>query len=347
MKFVALLFPMASLLSSAEPITYDNLPLGSEKSPLVFRTYMPDPGLEKGYFANHFESSVSPAYNPGTGKDQKGEYKPVKGLPAAIGVNHGPTLSYVFDTVECRIAYAWQGGFLDMYPYWGDPSRGNRLSNNYVPHLVGTLFQIAPPVSEIHVDGKPLTGLGAPRYIGYDMKKGNPVFRFSRGSHEFALEIVPETSTPLSYTFTISSGSVKTITYGAAEKEGAGNTLRQKVTGTAIKNFQGFPRDSKITEATIANGQLLFDSLGCSACHSLDGSVGHGPTLAGLHGGSRLIEGSADPVKADDAYILQSIKEPGAKITKGFPPNYMPPYALKDLEYESLVLFIRSVAKGE
>ena len=347
MKFPLVLLSVACLQLRAEPITFSNLPLGNEKEPLILRTYMPDPDLAEGYFAHHGRSAASPKYNPGSGTDVKGEFVPVKGLPAAIGVNHGPALSYAFDTVECRIAYAWQGGFLDMFPYWGDPARGNRLSYDYVPRPAGTLFYKADAASEIFVGGKRLTELADPKFIGYDLEDGIPAFLFSRGGHEFRLKVTPETGTPLSFQFTLSSPDKIAISYG---KPGAGdtsNTLTRTVTGTKLATFQGYPRDTKITEATIANGQLLFDNLGCSACHSVDGSLGHGPTLAGLYGSERPVEGSDKPVKADEAYLLESIKAPGAKTLKGFPPNYMPPYALSDPEYESLVLYIKSVAKGE
>lgn len=332
---------------AADPVSYDNLPLGTETKPLILRTYIPDPDLDAGYFAHHGKGAPSPKYNPGRGKDVGGEYQPIKGLPAAIGVNHGPALSYAFDTVECRVAYAWQGGFLDMYPYWGDPNRGNRLSYNYVPHLVGTLFHKAPPLSEIHVDGKRLTELPDPKYIGYDLKNGSPVFRFSRGGHEFSLAIRPNTDTPLSFDLALTSSTVKSIACGNKVNTRSGNVLKHTVTGSKIATFQGFPRDMKIKEATVANGQLLFDNLGCSACHSIDGSVGHGPTLAGLFDSQRLIEENEKPVLADAAYILESIKHPNAKIAKDFPPNYMPPYQLTDPEYQSLVLYVQSVAKGE
>ncbi len=337
------LIPLASL--SAASITYDNLPLGTEEKPLVFRTYMPDPGLDAAYFSHHGTGAKSPKYSPGDGKDKKGYDTPVKGFPAAIGVNHGPALSYAFDTVECRIAYVWKGGFLDMYPYWGNPDRGNRLSNNYVPHLVGILFHKADPMSEIYVEGKRMTDLEDPHYIGYDLVAGNPVFKFSRGGKTFDLTISPVAEPPLSFSFTIASPDAKTISYGSPE--GKGNTLTRTVTGSKLATYQGFPRNMKIKKATIANGQLLYDSLGCSACHSIDGSLGHGPTLAGLFGSERLVEESREPVKADRDYLMEAIKAPSAKTAKGFPPNYMPPYILKDLEYESLLLFIESVAKGE
>lgn len=343
----AILFLTATALSGADPITFDNLPLGSEEKPLILRTYMPDPDLADAYFAHHGKSSNSPKYNPGTGMDVKGEFIPIKGLPAAIGVNHGPALSYAFDAIECRIAYAWQGGFLDMYPYWGDPVRGNRLSYDYVPRLVGILFHKADPMSEIFVDGKRMTELDDPKFTGYDLEKGVPVFLFSRGGHEFRLKVMPEAGTPLSFKFTLSSPDKLGITYGTPSGDKTTNSLTRTVTGAKLATFQGYPRDMNIKEATIANGQLLFDNLGCSACHSVDGSLGHGPTLAGLYGNERQVEETKEPVMADEAYILESIKTPGAKTAKGFPPNYMPPYVLKDLEYKSLVLFVESVAKGE
>lgn len=98
-----------------------------------------------------------------------------------------------------------------------------------------------------------------------------------------------------------------------------------------------FPHHGTVAKSP---SQLLYDSLGCSACHSINSALGHGSTLAVLFGSERLVEGSKQPVKVDKAYLLESIKAPNAKIAKGFPPNYMPPYALKDLEYESLLLFI-------
>ncbi len=331
----------------AEPVTFSNLPLGTQEKPLILSTYLPDPGLDPAYFAHHGKGAASPKYDVGKGVDAKGEYPPIKGLPAGLGVNHGPALSYVFDTIECRVAYAWQGGFLDMYPYWGDPARGNRLSYDYVPRLVGTVFHIAPPMSEIFVDGKRLTDLENPKFIGYDLEKGIPAFLFSRGGHDFKMVVTPEPKTPLSFTFTLSTPDKVGLTYGTADADKTTNTLTRTVTGKEIATFNGYPRDMKIKEATVANGQLLFDNLGCSACHSIDGSLGHGPTLAGVFGSERTIQGMKEKVKADEAYILESIKTPAAKAVEGFPPNYMPPYALKDLEYKSLALFIESIAGGK
>ena len=50
---------------------------------------------------------------------------------------------------------------------------------------------------------------------------------------------------------------------------------------------------------------------------------------------------------ADTAYLLESIKNPNAKVVKGYPPNYMPPFGLPDVEYDSLILYIQSLNKPE
>lgn len=340
---------------AAEPtgyLTYDNTPLGTLEKPLLLRTYLPDPGLGEEVFAHHGKGTSSPRYNAGSGQDQKGEYQPVKGIPAAIGVNHGAALSYCFDTTECRLLYAWQGGFLDMFPYWGDPSRGNRQSFNYVPHLVGNLFYKASGAHPLHIDGKALSSFGRPAFLGYRLVDARPEFQFQAGENKVTLRVIPGDA-PHSFQAEFSVAppvalayrtTAATVTVDPSSKPGL---LRLTITHRSLASYQGFPRDMKITEANAANGRKLYLSYGCVACHSTDGSKGHGPTLAKLFGSRRAVEGDGDPVLADETYLLESIKDPNAVTAEGYPPGYMPPYQLKELEYQSLVQFIKSLAQPE
>ena len=55
----------------------------------------------------------------------------------------------------------------------------------------------------------------------------------------------------------------------------------------------------------------------------------------------------ATPESHKAGILPASAQRKNAKTVDGFPPNYMPPYVLKDLEYQSLVLYIQSLAKGE
>jgi hypothetical protein len=350
--FLTLLLACGTALLPAAPLTFDNNPLGDYDKPLILRTYMPDPGLDEEVFAHHGRGAKSPKYSPGQGQDVTGEYKPVSGIPAAIGVNHGPGLSYCFDTTECRLLYAWQGGFLDMYPYWGDPSRGNRLSHNYVPHLIGNLFHQTSGAHPLHLNGKSLSAAKIqPKFLGYTLVDDAPTFRFKAGAHTITARILPsEDELTLQAEFTCepkaklsykSNDGDITVTH---DKPG---DLVILLSGKNLKTYQGFPRNMKITEASVTAGQLLYETYGCMTCHSVDGAKSHAPTFAGLHGSKRKITGLDAPVTADDDYILESIKTPNAKTVDGFPPNYMPPYVLKDLEYKSLLLYLQSLAKGE
>lgn len=352
MNFRSLLPVLVTGSLAAAPLTYDNNPMGDYNAPLILRTFMPDPGIEDEVFAHHGRGANSPKYNPGKGQDVSGEYSPIEGIPAAIGVNHGPGLSYCFDTTECRLLYAWQGGFLDMYPYWGDPDRGNRLSYRYVPHLVGTLFYKTSGTHPLYLNGTSLSASSTPpEFLGYTLVKNSPTFRYRIGERTITCRILPsEDQFTLQTEFTCEpkeklSYATDDATVTVTHNE-PGN-LVVLLAHEGIKSYQGFPRDLQIKEASIAAGQLLYESYGCVTCHSTDGSQGHGPTFGGLAGSKRQITGQAEPVVADRAYLLESIKDPNARTVEGFPPNYMPPYVLKDLEYESLALFIESLAKDE
>jgi len=101
-------------------------------------------------------------------------------------------------------------------------------------------------------------------------------------------------------------------------------------------------------EAALANpdagrGEKLYNEAGCKACHSLDGSQGVGPTWKGLWG-SQVLLADGSSVLADEGYIIESIREPSAKVHQGFSPNAMPSFAyLKDGQIADLIEFIKTV----
>ncbi len=92
-----------------------------------------------------------------------------------------------------------------------------------------------------------------------------------------------------------------------------------------------------------ARGKTLYLESGCKACHSLDGAKGVGPTWKGLYEAQvKLADGSS--VLADDAYLVESIKLPGAKIVEGFPANAMPSFGyLTDGQAADLAEFIKTL----
>ncbi|WP_028683822.1 cytochrome c oxidase subunit II [Pseudomonas chlororaphis] len=89
-------------------------------------------------------------------------------------------------------------------------------------------------------------------------------------------------------------------------------------------------------------GQRLAESLGCLACHSVDGSQGIGPSWQGLYGKTEtLADGSQ--IKVDEGYLKDSVRQPGAAIVKGYTP-VMPTLTPNDKELDALIAFIKSKA---
>lgn len=85
----------------------------------------------------------------------------------------------------------------------------------------------------------------------------------------------------------------------------------------------------------IAAGESLYQQL-CLTCHSIDGSDGTGPTWQDLVGTERDLQ-SGDSVIADYAYIQESIWNPNAKLSSGYPANVMPQNFAQTLPQEAQI----------
>ncbi len=71
------------------------------------------------------------------------------------------------------------------------------------------------------------------------------------------------------------------------------------------------------------DGERLFASLSCNACHNSRPDA-RGPNLVGVYG-SQLALASGQTVTADDAYLRQAILDPSTHVTQGYTP-IMPTY---------------------
>jgi len=98
-----------------------------------------------------------------------------------------------------------------------------------------------------------------------------------------------------------------------------------------------------LDNALAARGLEVAQQNGCIACHTLDGSVGIGPTWLGMYGKTEtLTDGST--IVVDDAYIIESINRPDAKQVEGF-ENLMVRYFLQEEDLDALVEFTRQLAE--
>ncbi len=93
-------------------------------------------------------------------------------------------------------------------------------------------------------------------------------------------------------------------------------------------------------------GLKLFEEKGCKVCHTVDGTIGVGPTMRGLFGKTVMViaEGKERQVKVDETYLRRSILEPNAEIVKGFPP-IMPPQKgiLEEWEIREIIQYIKEL----
>jgi mono/diheme cytochrome c family protein len=102
----------------------------------------------------------------------------------------------------------------------------------------------------------------------------------------------------------------------------APTTTARQLTSPTTTTAPSTTTTSQSPAQLLALGKRLFTSDTCSACHSLTGAAGAGPTLKGLSGSTvTLNDGST--VAADDAYLTRSITDPNAQIVKGYQPNVM------------------------
>ena len=68
-----------------------------------------------------------------------------------------------------------------------------------------------------------------------------------------------------------------------------------------------------------------------------------GPTWLGLYGTQESLEGGTS-VTVNDEYITESIKDPDAKITKGFTAGLMPPtLGVRDEDIPHIIEYMKSL----
>ena len=111
---------------------------------------------------------------------------------------------------------------------------------------------------------------------------------------------------------------------------------------TATKPAETKP--AAATDSEAAKGKLVFLQTGCNACHMNPNSAVKVPDITKTWGSDIMLE-DGRVVKGDEAYIRESILNPGAKIHKGY-QNLMPPYQgqVSEEQLVQLIAYIQSLA---
>lgn len=88
----------------------------------------------------------------------------------------------------------------------------------------------------------------------------------------------------------------------------------------ALADLNLAPHPSRMAE----QGQKVAAEVGCFKCHTVNGEPHIGPTFLGLYGRQATLQDGSG-IRADEAYITQSMMDPGAHLVSGF-PNAMPTF---------------------
>jgi len=97
-------------------------------------------------------------------------------------------------------------------------------------------------------------------------------------------------------------------------------------------------------EGSLASaGEKLFQDLACITCHRSD-AQGRGPVLQSLFGKTVRLQ-SGETIVADEAYLRESILQPGTKITAGFQP-IMPSFQglVSEEQLLQLIEYVKSLS---
>ena len=96
-----------------------------------------------------------------------------------------------------------------------------------------------------------------------------------------------------------------------------------EVTVLTPGDYEKWTQESTSGMSLAQNGERLFASMGCNACHS-GNAAARGPNLAGVYG-STLQLTNGTQAQVTDGYLRDAILNPSAHITAGYAP-IMPTY---------------------
>jgi cytochrome c oxidase subunit 2 len=96
-----------------------------------------------------------------------------------------------------------------------------------------------------------------------------------------------------------------------------------EVTVQTPEDYEKWTKGSTSGMSLAQNGERLFASMGCNACHS-GNAAARGPNLSGVYG-SKLQLANGSQVLVNEAYLRDAILNPSQHVTAGYAP-IMPTY---------------------
>jgi cytochrome c oxidase subunit 2 len=105
-------------------------------------------------------------------------------------------------------------------------------------------------------------------------------------------------------------------------------------------------KKASAAEPLAHEGAELFQTKGCTACHTNDGTPKIGPTFKGIFGKKETVihDGKEREITVDEAFIRQTLLHPEIDRVKGYPP-IMPSQQgqLTDAQINAIIDYIKSL----
>jgi mono/diheme cytochrome c family protein len=113
--------------------------------------------------------------------------------------------------------------------------------------------------------------------------------------------------------------------------------------GVLIYQLNFDAMEVEIDDAIAQRGQEISTQEGCIACHTVDGSLGVGPSWQGMMGRIETLEDGTSIV-VDEEYFRESIRYANRKMVAGY-PRVMPSYLLEEEELLALIAFAHRLSQ--
>jgi cytochrome c oxidase subunit 2 len=124
------------------------------------------------------------------------------------------------------------------------------------------------------------------------------------------------------------------------------HSMISKVNVVSPEDFTKWYEKKEVAAVGMGTVAAILENNGCLGCHTIDGTVGMGPSFKGIFGEKIAVISNDKPreITVNEEYLRRSMLEPGADIVKGF-PNIMPSQkgVLSNEEIEAIIEYIKSL----
>jgi cytochrome c oxidase subunit 2 len=124
----------------------------------------------------------------------------------------------------------------------------------------------------------------------------------------------------------------------------AHSNMLAKLRVVTLQEYEQWLQENDEGLTLAQKGQKYYNSKGCVACHSIDGTNKVGPTWKGIFQAQRQFDDGTS-ANADENYLRESILNPNLHVVKGYAKGVMPSYQgqLSETEVSAIIEYIKEL----